>query len=89
MPRKENREPLVRLGADSVSTIIAALRLFQRTYRYRDPEAISVDFPEIFTAERLRFGVVVDPAPLGAEDIDRLCDRLNCLDVLELKKMTE
>ncbi len=85
MVASEGGKTAVRLGADGVSTIVAALRLFQRTYQDRDDEALSQDFPEIFTAQHLRFGVVVEPAPLRADDIDDLCERLNGLDELELK----
>jgi|SRR5580704_16164761 hypothetical protein len=85
MATKEDTKATIRLGADAVSTIVAALRLFQKTYRYRDDEALSGDFPEIFAADRLRFGTVVDPAPLRGDDIDSLCEQLNCLDELELK----
>jgi len=85
MPTKENRETVIKLGENGVSTIIAALRLFQRTYRYCDAEAISGDFPTIFTAEHFKFGDVVQPAPLRTEDIDDLCEQLSCLDFLGLK----
>jgi len=85
MAMDDDRKAVVRLGADGVSTIVAALRLFQRSYRYRDDEALSEDFPEIFTAEHLRFGVVVRPAPLRTDDIDDLCEQLNGLEALELK----
>jgi hypothetical protein len=85
MPRNESRKAVVKLGREGVSTIVAALRLFQRTYQYCDPEAISADFPEIFTAEHMRFGVVLDPAPLYTDDIDELCEQLGRLDALELK----
>ncbi len=84
MATKENRKTVVKLGEDSVSTVIAALRLFQRTYKYRDVEDISTDFPEIFTAEHFRFGAVLQPTPLGTKDIDALCDLLTCSNLLEL-----
>ena len=85
METKEDGKAVVKLGADGVSTIVAALRLFQKTYQYRDDEAISGDFPEVFTAEHLRFGVVVEPAPLRTDDIDDLCEQLNGLEALELE----
>lgn len=85
MATNENRKTATKLGEDGVSTIIAALRLFQRTYKYRDIEDISTDFPEIFTAERLRFGTVLEPTPLGTDDIEDLCEQLKCSDVLDLK----
>ena len=85
MAKNENRKAVIKMGRDGVSTIMAALRLFQRTYEYCDAEAISADFPEIFTAEHMRFGVVLDPVPLYAEDIDELCEQLGRLDALELR----
>lgn len=85
MATKEDRKTVIKLGEDGMSTIIAALRLFQRTYKYRDVEDISADFPEIFTAEHFQFGAVLEPTPLRTDDIDDLCEQLNCSDVLELK----
>jgi len=84
MARKEKGKAVIRLGRDGVSTIVAALRLFQRNYGDCDPEVIGADFPEIFTAEHLSFGVVLDPVPLLTDDIDELCERLNRLDSPEL-----
>jgi hypothetical protein len=88
MAVKEDRKAVIKLDAGGISTIVAALRLFQRTYQYRDDEAITRDFPEIFTVERFRFGVVLEPAPLRTDDIDDLCGRLNRLKVLE-RRATE
>lgn len=85
METKEVGKVVIKLDADGVGTIVAALRLFQRTYQYRDDEALSDDFPEIFAAQHLRFGVVVEPTPLRADDIDDLCEKLSGLDALELK----
>jgi hypothetical protein len=85
MATKEDRKAVIKLGADGVSTIVAALRLFQRAYQYRDDEAILRDFPEVFTAEHLRFGVVLEPAPLRTEDIDNLCEQLDRPGALELE----
>jgi len=85
MESKEDEKAVIKLDADGVSTIVAALRLFQRTYQYRDDEAFSEDFPEIFTAQHLQFGVVVEPTPLRADDIDDLCEKLNGLEALELR----
>ena len=85
MATSEIRGAAVELDAESVSTIVAALRLFQRTYQDCDDEVLSQDFPEIFTAQHLRFGVVVEPAPLRTDDIDDLCERLNGLDAVELR----
>jgi hypothetical protein len=55
----------IGLSDEEVPTILAALRLFQKTYRYLDPEAIAADFPTYFSTEQFRFGVVVDPPPFG------------------------
>jgi hypothetical protein len=85
MATRENRKTVINLGPDGVGTIVAALKLFQKTYRYCDVETISADFPEIFTAEHFRFGVVAEPTPLGTGDIDELCEQLDCSDALELK----
>jgi|CZKY01.1.fsa_nt_gi hypothetical protein len=84
MATKENRKTVIKLDEGGVSTIIAALRLFQRTYEYRDDEAIWADFPEIFSAEQFKFGKIVEPAPLRTDDIDDLCKQLSRWDVLEL-----
>lgn len=77
MAVKENGTTVIKLGSDSVSTIVAALRLFQKTYKHRGVEEISADFPEIFAAEHFQFGTVLEPTPLGVEDIDALCGRLS------------
>lgn len=85
MAKNASRKAAIKMGRDGVSTIVAALRLFQRTYEYCDAEKISADFPEIFTAEHMRFGVVLDPVPLYGEEIDELCEQLGRLDALELR----
>lgn len=85
MDARDDGRAVIKLDADGVCTIVAALRLFQRTYLCRDDEALSEDFPELFSAQHLRFGVVVEPAPLRADDIDDLCEKLNGLDALELR----
>jgi hypothetical protein len=86
MATSENRKTVIDLGRDGVGTIVAALRLFQKTYRYCDIETISGDFPEIFAAEHFRFGVLAEPTPLGTKDIDELCEQLGCSDALELRE---
>lgn len=78
-------EDVIKLGPGGVKTIVAALRLFQKTYKHGDDEAVSEDFPDIFTAEHLRFGVVVEPAPLRSGDIEALCAQLGDMDTLVLK----
>lgn len=86
MATKEPRKTVIELGEDGLATVVAALRVFQRTYKYRDVEDISADFPEIFTAEHFQFGAVLEPAPLGASDIDDLCEQLNRSNVLNVIK---
>jgi hypothetical protein len=58
--------------ASNLATVLAALRLFQRTYEGSGAEDIYEAFPEYFEP--------VDgeqPMPLGTEDIDTLCEQLN------------
>jgi hypothetical protein len=85
MTVKENVTTVITLGRDSVSTIVAALRLFQRNYGDCDPETICADFPEIFTGEQMSFGVILDPVPLRNDAIDELCEELNRFAHPELK----
>ena len=85
MAVRENGTTVIKLGSDSVSTIVAALRLFQRNYGDCDPETICADFPEIFTGEQMSFGVILDPVPLRNDGIDELCEELNRFDHPELK----
>ena len=82
MAAKEDSEYPIELGLGGVKTIVAALRLFQETYRHRDDEAFSKDFPDIFTSEQFRFGVIAEPVPLRNDDIDRLCAQLKGFDTL-------
>jgi hypothetical protein len=84
MATKEPRKTAIELGEDGAATIVAALRLFQRTYKYRAVEDISADFPEIFTAEHFQFGAVLDPTPLDTHDIDDLCEQLGRSNVLNV-----
>lgn len=58
---------MAKLDKSDLATILAALRMFQRTYRDRDAKAIRADWPEHF--QRIK--------PLGTADIDTLCERLN------------
>lgn len=58
-------------GSD-LATILAALRLFQAKYEDSDSEAIRADWPEHFKDSD---GKPI--APLGTDDIDALCERLN------------
>jgi hypothetical protein len=58
------------LDESDVATILAALRLFQR--EYEDCESVQIADAE------------VAPQPLASEDIDTLCERINCAKVLSL-----
>lgn len=57
----------VKKHEENKATILAALRLFQKTYRDKDAKVIRKDWPEHF----------YDIAPLGSEDIDALCEEIN------------
>jgi len=55
------------------ATILAALRAFQKHYEDQDAFAVYRDWLEHFT----RFdGSII--SPLGSDDIDRLCEEINC-----------
>jgi hypothetical protein len=53
--------------ASNLATILAALRLFQRTYENKEPGFIRADFPDRFEGIE----------PLGTDDINTLCEELN------------
>jgi hypothetical protein len=69
-------QPYFHFDASESATILAALRLFQRTYEGSSSPAIARDWPEHFE-EGMQS---VQPWPLGSEDIDTLCERINCGD---------
>jgi len=83
---EEIRQPKsAKFDASDTATILAALRLFQRTYEDCDAAAIAEAFPEHFEFGTRVFdeqGQVIEqpviPQPLGSEDIDLLCERINC-----------
>jgi hypothetical protein len=56
-----------------LATVLAALRLFQETYDGKDADTIRGDWQEHFTASN---GELIEP--LGTEDIETLCQRINC-----------
>lgn len=61
-------EEVIDAGSGSdLATILASLRLFQKKYFDCGSDSIRADFPEHFA----------DCSPLGSEDIDALCERLN------------
>ncbi len=68
-----NTNPLA--DASNLATVLAALRLFQRTYEGSEAEDIYEAFPEHFEPVDGK-----QPMPLGTEDIDTLCEQLNCGD---------
>lgn len=55
------------------ATVLASLRLFQKQYDSCNSDAIRADWPEHFTADD---GSTIPP--LGSEDIDALCESINC-----------
>jgi hypothetical protein len=71
------------LDASDVATVLAALRLFQREYQDVDAVHIADAWPMHFNVKGEKDPEVV-PQPLGSEDIDALCERINCAKVLSL-----
>lgn len=62
LKRKRKR----KLDSSDIATILAALRLFQRTYEDTHGDDIRKAWEHFAEAE-----------PLGSEDIDRLCEEIN------------
>jgi hypothetical protein len=58
--------------SENLATMLAALRLFQRTYENRNAKSIYKDWPDHFLDAKGR-----RIKPLGSEDIDTLCEELN------------
>ena len=65
--------PPLALDASELATALAALRLFQREYEDCSGDAIRADWPDYFPNE----GGSQEVSPLGTDDIDDLCERLN------------
>ena len=63
-----------RGSASDVATVLAALRLFQEFFLDQTDIDIADKWPEHFV---VREDGSVDPAPLGTDDIDTLCERIN------------
>ena len=63
---------MIRFDKEELATVLAALRMFQRNYEDRDAFHIRRDWPEHF---RTNGGRTIKP--LGSEDIDALCERIN------------
>lgn len=68
----------VELDENELATVLAALRLFQREYEGRDAVEIADNWPMHFNVQGDRDELIVTPTPLGTEDIDALCERINC-----------
>lgn len=62
-----------RLDASDVATILAALREFQKRFEGCEAADIMEAWPDHFTATAI---------PLSTDDIDDLCERINCSRVL-------
>ena len=56
------------LNQREISTILAALRMFQQA---SESQNVSDMFPEIFE----------DVTPLSAQEIEELCEKINCISV--------
>jgi len=61
-----------------LATVLAALRLFQQTYEDCDSRTIAAAWPEHFQITGDGESDV-NPAPLGTDDIDTLCEAINCM----------
>lgn len=61
------------LDKSDIATILAALRLFQEKYENDDEHAVYEDWEEHFTDDD---GELI--APLGSDDINTLCEEINC-----------
>lgn len=76
----EESNPVLLSDPSDLATVLAALRLFQKTYQDCDAATLAADFPDHFTIGEPQDGdpkAVAHPIPLGTEDIDVLCERLN------------
>jgi hypothetical protein len=60
-----------------MATVLAALRLFQHTYEDCDSRTIAAAWPEHFQITGDGESDV-NPPPLGTDDIDTLCEAINC-----------
>jgi len=79
-----NREQeTVTLDANDLATVLAALRLFQETYEGDHGRTIA----ERWDHFQLDGGKIL--APLGTEDIDRLCETIICADLIKFDASKE
>jgi hypothetical protein len=92
--RKKRKSVVEHLDASDVATILAALRMFQEAYEDYDATSIAEDWPNHFEVQSpggevggqdVSDELIVVPQPLGSEDIDALCERINCARKLVLK----
>lgn len=60
------------MAVRSMSETVKRIRLFQQKYEDCSGDAIAEDWPDHFTDANGK-----DIAPLGSEDIDTLCERIN------------
>jgi len=67
-----NRKTRIALDENELATVLAALRMFQERYDGFSDEGIRDEWPEHFVDND---GVCIEP--LGSEDIDTLCERIN------------
>jgi hypothetical protein len=89
--QNEKDDATVKLDASDVATILAALRLFQDTYRDCGAVQIADAWPMHFNVQSpggevggqdVEDELLVEPPPLGSEDVDDLCERINCAKTL-------
>lgn len=93
--RLKRKHGIEHLDASDVATILAALRLFQREYEDHDSVSIADAWPMHFNVQSpggevggqdVSDELSVVPQPLGSEDIEALCERINCAKGLVLPK---
>jgi len=80
---KAVNEP-TKLDASDIATILAALRAFQRDWMDCDSVSIAEAWPMHFDVQGEGDEREVVPQPLGSEDIDALCERINCAKILAI-----
>lgn len=73
---REERINCLHLDKNELATVLASLRLFQRTYDGKGAKAIFDNWEEHFTDSDGK-GQARLLCPLGTDDIDALCERIN------------
>jgi hypothetical protein len=82
---RHDKTEKVHPDSSDVATILAALRLFQREYEGREAVCIADEWPMHFNVQAFDSEEInVVPMPLGSEDIDELCERINCARTLHI-----